>query len=301
MVHSLFLALVVAGQAPQPCLVPARGYAATGYARTATTTYAAPAYHAPAAQYHAPQQTLVVGVPVTNLGLDYYYSVGDSLREERITQQVTKKVSDNLNNALNQASLRQQQEALKQQQAAFASQQAAFASQQAAFQQQAPAPAARPLTSLSMFAPASAEPEPQPQPQPQPQPPQAYQQAQAAPVPAPPAPQPPPATPPAPPAPQPAAPQGDASLDQQVSSIFEASCVSCHAPGKATPGVQLYGAAGDFYVASDRTAEIVRRTRIFDSVRRAPHAKPMPKNGNPLPQADVDTVGRWLITYVSGK
>lgn len=38
------------------------------------------------------QQPLIVGIPVQNFGLNYYYSVGDELREERIAELVAKQL-----------------------------------------------------------------------------------------------------------------------------------------------------------------------------------------------------------------
>lgn len=56
-----------------------------GYNTTYTPTYAAPTYEK---SYYDVSPVVVIGVPVTGLGLDYYYTVGDELREERLANAV---------------------------------------------------------------------------------------------------------------------------------------------------------------------------------------------------------------------
>jgi mono/diheme cytochrome c family protein len=93
-----FLILIPNSNANPPC---ASYYPAPTY-YPPTTYYSTPTYY-PTQTYVAPtyvekknydvSPVVVVGVPVSSLGLDYYYSVGDELREEVIADKVAARLS----------------------------------------------------------------------------------------------------------------------------------------------------------------------------------------------------------------
>ena len=59
-------------------------------------SYAVQQYVAPVQYSQYVQQPIVIGVPVNQLGLGYYYSVGDQLREERIAELVSQRLQAQL-------------------------------------------------------------------------------------------------------------------------------------------------------------------------------------------------------------
>lgn len=93
-----FLILIPTSNANPPCV----SYYSTPTYYPPTTYYSTPTYY-PTQTYVAPtyvekknydvSPVVVVGVPVSSLGLDYYYSVGDELREEVIADKVAARLS----------------------------------------------------------------------------------------------------------------------------------------------------------------------------------------------------------------
>jgi hypothetical protein len=87
-----FLILIPTSNANPPCV---SYYSAPTYYSTPTyyptQTYVAPTYVEKKNYDVSP--VVVVGVPVSSLGLDYYYSVGDELREEVIADKVAARLS----------------------------------------------------------------------------------------------------------------------------------------------------------------------------------------------------------------
>lgn len=93
-----FLTLIPTSNANPPCV----SYYSTPTYYPAPTYYSTPTYY-PTQTYITPtyvekknydvSPVVVVGVPVSSLGLDYYYSVGDELREEVIADKVAARLS----------------------------------------------------------------------------------------------------------------------------------------------------------------------------------------------------------------
>jgi hypothetical protein len=72
--------------------VVSMGYAGNCYGYNYGYTYQQPYYNYNQYYYEKKEvnPVLVIGVPVTNLGLPYYYSVGADLREEALIEKITK-------------------------------------------------------------------------------------------------------------------------------------------------------------------------------------------------------------------
>jgi mono/diheme cytochrome c family protein len=87
--------------------------------------------------------------------------------------------------------------------------------------------------------------------------------------------------------------RGKANLDRQVFAVFNSSCIQCHKPGATKPGnVQLFTADRTLFKDADPKREYARRSRILAAVDHSTGGE-MPKNGRPLPPAQVAAIRKW--------
>lgn len=213
------------------------------YAQAAAPVYAAPvqaqAYVAAAPAY----QATVVGVPLSDLGINYYFSVAADKREARIVEQVTAEVLARMNTGQYGILVPLQQQ---------------------------PAAVAPPVGNAATAPPVQPQPVPAPQPIPASPPPPTPQPPLAAPVPAAKSATPAPASAPAV---TPTTP-GLGSLSTtklQALAIVQAKCIQCHKPGEIKGGVKLLNSDGSLHDADQEAL-----SRMVDAVLRRDGVNPMP-------------------------
>jgi mono/diheme cytochrome c family protein len=183
-------------------------------------------------QYHqqyAVNPVVVIGVPVSNLGVPYYWSVGQELREERIAERAANLVKNKQGNVTKQERTN---------------------GRPVSTQPQQPSPGV--ILDFDLVSAAASV---------------------SAPV---------------------QSPVGVSDLDAQVKAIFAESCIRCHKPGSARPGLQLLNADGSLFKERDWKAELQRREAVYDSVRGTEGVSPMPKNAEQLADDKIELIYLWL-------
>jgi hypothetical protein len=78
-------------------------------------------------------------------------------------------------------------------------------------------------------------------------------------------------------------------LDGPVLEIFNTSCIKCHKPGAARPGVHLFNDDRSLFIDPDAKKEKVRRRRVYEAVESGE----MPKGSGPLPIESKELLRKW--------
>ena len=183
--------------------------------------------------YQAVNPVVVIGVPVSNLGVPYYWSVGDELREDRIAQKVSEKLKGGQAPAkTSQSNTRPAREVV------------------------APGPGPGILLDFDLVSGAVDRP---------------YLPGEPS-----------------------SKPGQITELDQKVAGIFAKNCARCHKPGTDKPALRLLNADGSLYKPSDFKADLKHRQLVYDAVRGTDGVSSMPKNGEQLPDEELETLYLWL-------
>lgn len=77
--------------------------------------------------------------------------------------------------------------------------------------------------------------------------------------------------------------------DGAVLAVFDNTCVKCHKPGSAKPGVQLLTEERQLFVNPDQKKELARRKRVYESIESGE----MPKGLGPLTPEQKAVIESW--------
>ncbi len=80
-----------------------------------------------------------------------------------------------------------------------------------------------------------------------------------------------------------------AGLDDRVLAVFNESCIKCHKPGAAKPGVQLFTFDRKLFVDPDPRKEARRRDKVYEAVESGE----MPKGAGPLAASAKALLLEW--------